>query len=188
MGAARGGDRAALEQLLARHYDRIYGLCRRMTGNQADALDAAQEALMAIVRGLERFDQRASFTTWSYRVATNACLDELRRRRRRPVPGIPPEASNGTGRGYQSPERDPAQAVAERIDVDGALGRMTPLFRAAVVLRDLCDLSYEEISETLGIPVGTVRSRIARGRAALAEDLGSGGTGRRPGSVQAGEP
>ena len=84
--AAKSGDRAALDQLFRRHYDRIHGVCRRITGNDADALDATQDALIAIVRGLPAFDGRARFSTWAYRVATNVCLDELRRRKRRPVP------------------------------------------------------------------------------------------------------
>src|SRR4029079_15320786 len=78
--AARSGDRQALEDLLRRQYDRLHALCRRLTGNDADAMDATQEALIAVARGLDRFDERSSFKTWAYRVATNAALDELRRR------------------------------------------------------------------------------------------------------------
>jgi RNA polymerase sigma-70 factor (ECF subfamily) len=153
--------------LLRRHYDRIYLLCWRMTGSDADALDAAQESLIAIARGLDRFDQRSSFSTWAYRVSTNACLDELRRRRRRPVPTEPVEAP--------APRRDTTDAVATRLDVDAALAELPGDFRAAVVLRDLCDLSYDEIANALDIPPGTVRSRIARGRALLADLLGPAG-------------
>ena len=82
---AQAGAREAVDELLRRHYDRLYAVCRRVAGNDADAADACQEALMAIVRGLPRFDGRSSFKTWSYRVATNATLDELRRRKRRPL-------------------------------------------------------------------------------------------------------
>ena len=84
--AAQGGDRGALDQLLRRHYDRVHAVCRRITGHEADAADAAQGAMIAIVRNLDRFDGRSSFGTWVYRIATNASLDELRRRKRRPVP------------------------------------------------------------------------------------------------------
>jgi RNA polymerase sigma-70 factor (ECF subfamily) len=162
---ARRGDRDALEELLRRHHDRIAALCRRMCGNDADAADATQEALIAIVRGLDRFDHRSAFGTWAYRVATNACLDELRRRSRRPVVGldrVPEPVSHN----------DPAAAVAASIDVDAALATLPAEFRAAVVLRDLCALDYREIAEVLRVPVGTVRSRIARGRAAVAAHLG----------------
>ena len=151
-------------------------MCRRITGNPSDAEDAAQEALIAIVKGLERFTGGSRFGTWAYRVTVNACLDELRRRRRRAAPGLPGEEEGdyalgavvGAGRGAsQSPEK----AVVDRLDVDAALARVTPDFRAAVVLRDLCGLEYSEIAEILDIPLGTVRSRIARGRAAVADLL-----------------
>ncbi len=165
MQAARGGDRAALDALLRRHYDRLYALCRRMTGDAADGADACQEALIAIVRGLPRFDARSSFATWAYRVATNASLDELRRRRRRPEPGLPAEWS-GT-----AAVPDASDGLATRLAVDAALMTVPADFRAPVVLRDFSGLSYEEIAEVLEIPVGTVRSRIARGRAAVAEVL-----------------
>jgi RNA polymerase sigma-70 factor (ECF subfamily) len=113
------------------------------------------------VRGLPRFDGRSRFGTWVYRIATNAALDELRRRRRRPTPD---EEALVARPGRGAPEDD---EVVARMDVDVALQQLRPEFRAAVVLRDLCGLDYEEIGEVLGIPPGTVRSRIARGRANL---------------------
>jgi RNA polymerase sigma-70 factor (ECF subfamily) len=170
VSAAQAGDRAAMDALLRRHYDRIFALCRRVTGSDADGADAAQEALIAIVRGLPRFDGRARFSTWVYRVATNVCLDELRRQRRRPVPGL--------GEADEAAAADPMDdvplledRVGDRIDIDAALATLPPDFRAAVVLRDVCQLDYAEISQVLGIPPGTVRSRIARGRAAAAAAL-----------------
>ena len=172
MQAARAGDRAALDSLLRRHYDRLYALCRRMTGDRADAADACQEAMIAIVRGLPAFDGRSAFGTWAYRVATNACLDELRRRRRRPEPGLP------EGSAEVASPLDQVEASTTRVDLDKALQSLPADFRAAVVLRDLCGLSYEEIAEALVIPPGTVRSRIARGRSALAPLLAPG---RNPG-------
>jgi RNA polymerase sigma-70 factor (ECF subfamily) len=168
---AQRGDRDALEALLRAQYDRLHALCWRMTGNAADAADATQEALIAITRGLPRFDARARFGTWCYRVAVNACLDELRRRRRRPEPigaerlaASMPSAVSGS------------DAVADRILVDDALRTITPEFRVAVVLRDLCGLEYAEIAEVLDVPIGTVRSRLARGRGALADRLGNRAT------------
>jgi RNA polymerase sigma-70 factor (ECF subfamily) len=166
---AVAGDATALNDLLRLHYDRVYAICLRMTGNEADALDACQEALMAIVRGLARFDQRSAFATWAYRVATNACLDELRRRRRRPIASVDESTA--------IEHRDLPESAPERLDIQAALERLPVEFRAAVVLRDLAGLSYEEIAETLEIPPGTVRSRIARGRAALAAVLTPSGDG-----------
>lgn len=127
--------------------------------------------MIAIARGLRRFDGRSAFTTWSYRVVSNACLDELRRRARRPVPAVPAveEAAASRAVGHDAG----VEAVAGRLDTDAALARLPYEFRVAVVLRDLCDLDYAEIARVLGVPPGTVRSRIARGRAQLADLLGN---------------
>ena len=165
---AAEGDRRALELLLDRHADRIHAVCRRIVAHPEDALDATQEAMIAISLGITRFDGRAAFSTWCYRIATNAALDELRRTRRRPVPAHPdaPEpVAGGSG---------PDEIVAARLDVDAAMQHVPEEFRVAVVLRDLCDLDYAEIAEVLDIPAGTVRSRISRGRAILVERLGPG--------------
>ena len=145
----------------------MYALCRRLAGNDADAADACQEALITVVRRLDRYDGRARFSTWLYRVATNACLDELRRRGRRPTP-VDDEVLTA-GRAATGPAVD--GAVADRVDIDHALAQLSEEFRAPVVLRDLCGLDYAEIAEVLDLPAGTVRSRISRGRAALAHVL-----------------
>ena len=173
--AAAGGDRAALDTLLHRHAGLVNAVCRRVLANPEDALDATQEALLAIARKIHTFDGRARFTTWAYRVATNAALDEARRRSRRPAPiDIVPEPRTG------GPAID--DLVAGQLDVDAALARLSPDHRAAVALRDVVGLDYAEIGEVLGIPPGTVRSRIARGRAALADHL----TEHEPGGNQTG--
>ncbi len=185
LDAARGGDRRALETLLVAHYDRVHALCRRMLGNEADAVDATQDALLSAVRAITRFDGRSSFATWLYRIATNACLDELRRRRRRPVVGLPGEVDEDWDRSGPVPSgragadayqpafgttaMDPGDEATTHVDVDAALRLLAPEHRVAVVLRDLCDLPYDEIAVILDVPIGTVRSRIARGRAALAD-------------------
>ncbi|WP_421117985.1 RNA polymerase sigma factor [Aquihabitans daechungensis] len=170
VAAARTGDRRALERLLRIHQPQVHAVCRRITGNDADALDATQEALIAIVRGLPRFDGRAKFSTWAYRIATNACLDELRRRKRRPVVGLPEYDGAAIDlEDHSTP--DPGETIGDRDEIDAALARLAPDFRVAVVLRDLCQLDYAEIAEVLEIPAGTVRSRIARGRGQLADLL-----------------
>lgn len=184
---AQSGDRAAMDQLLRNHYDRVYAVCRRITGHDADAADAAQEALIAIVRSLDRFDGRSSVSTWIYRIATNASLDELRRRRRRPVASLDDPSGRGTdtehsvlgehhGSGTSSARADPraaarVEAIADRLELDAALAALADDFRLPVILRDVGDLDYAEIAETLGIPIGTVKSRIARGRSNLAQML-----------------
>jgi RNA polymerase sigma-70 factor, ECF subfamily len=163
----RSGDRAALDALLRRHHDRLYAVCRRITGSDADAADALQNALIAIVKGINGFDGRAQLTTWTYRIAVNAALDEVRRRTRRPV------VLADTG---EPDPDDSIDAVAGRLDADAALRQLSPDHRAAVVLRDVCGLDYAEIGEVLRLPAGTVRSRIARGRAALVPFITDPGT------------
>lgn len=170
VSAAQRGDRAALERLLRRHYDRVHAICRRLTGSTADAEDAAQEAMIAIVRGLPRFDGRAAFSTWVYRIATNATFDELRRRKRRPALHV--AAEDGALVEHADPLSHRRVAAAEtRFDLDRALAQLPDEFRLPVVLRDVGDLDYAEIAETLDIPIGTVKSRIARGRAMLTAAL-----------------
>jgi RNA polymerase sigma-70 factor, ECF subfamily len=184
VAAAQGGDRFALDQLLRRHYDRIHAVCRRVAGSTREADDACQEALIKIVRSLPRFDGRSTFGTWAYRIATNASLDELRKRQRRPTLHAVGEEDR--------PELVDAMAdrfadsFPDRLLLDDALDRLPEDLRMAVVLRDVADFDYAEIAETLDVPVGTVKSRISRGRAALAtqlrldQDLQSGTRGNRP--------
>ena len=164
--AAAAGDRAALDDLLRRHADRVVAICRRVLVDPEDARDASQEALIAIARGIARFDGRSQLTTWLYRVATNAALDEARRRNRRPRPveTLPEPIGDAPSL---------ASRVTDRVAIDRAMETLSPEFRAAVALRDLIGCDYAEIAEILDIPAGTVRSRIARGRAALAAQLGN---------------
>jgi RNA polymerase sigma-70 factor (ECF subfamily) len=169
VAAAQGGDRFALDQLLRRHYDRIHAVCRRIAGTNRDADDACQEALIKIVRNLPRFDGRSSFGTWAYRIATNASLDELRKRDRRPALHAVDE--------HDRPEvvdtsaQRHTDSLPDQLLLDDALDRLPDDLRLAVVLRDVADLDYAEIATTLDVPVGTVKSRISRGRAALAAQL-----------------
>lgn len=173
---AADGDSRALDALLRDHSALVHGVCRRILGNPDDALDATQEALLAIARKIGSFDGRSQFSTWAYRVATNAALDESRRRARRPLPSESlPEGSARPGHattGHSGTEASDT-GLADRLDVDAALAHLTPEYRAAVALRDLVGMDYAEIAAVLDIPPGTVRSRISRGRAALADLLGN---------------
>ncbi len=169
--AAQQGDRHALDQLLRSEYDRIYAVCRRIMGNDADAADGCQEALLAIVRGLPRFDNRSKFSTWAYRVATNACLDELRRKGRRPTPTEGMVETPVAGQAHDA-------QTADRIVIGHALDALPVEFRLPVVLRDVVGYDYAEIAAILDIPPGTVRSRIARGRKHLSGMVGNPGGSR----------
>ena len=140
-----------------------------MAGSTRDADDACQEALIKIVRSLPRFDGRSSFGTWAYRIATNASLDELRKRGRRPT-------LHAVSDEHRPEPVDPkadryTDSLSERFVLDEALDRLPEDLRVAVILRDVADFDYAEIADTLGVPVGTVKSRISRGRAALATQL-----------------
>ena len=135
-----------------------------MLGNVHDGSDALQEAMLQIVRKLDHYDGRSAFGTWAYRLTANVCLDELRRRKRRPEPADLAE---------DVPVADVSSAALDRQVVEDALARLPDDYRAAVVLRDLCGYDYAEIAELTKVPIGTVRSRIARGRGALAGIIGN---------------
>ncbi len=170
VAAAQAGDRDALDRLIRTHYDRIHAVCRRITGNESDAADAAQEALIAMVRGLHRFDGRSAFSTWVYRIATNASLDELRRRRRRPL-SVVHDDDRADLEAADSSSALPFDQIADRELLERALLDVPEDFRIPVVLRDVADLDYQEIADTLDVPIGTVKSRIARGRGMLGAAL-----------------
>lgn len=164
--SARAGDAAALEEILRRHHRMIHAVCARIVVDRGGAEDATQEALLAVTRGLRRFDGRSSLGTWIYRIATNAALDEVRRVGRRPRPTL--VAADGDSRVTSGPE----DAVTVGDEVGRALQTLDPEIRATMVLRHLAGLDYAEIAQTLGVPVGTVRSRLSRGRDALRSLLG----------------
>lgn len=158
---SRGGDPRAFDLLVERYQDRVYDLAYRITGHHADAQDAAQEAFVKAYRALRTFRGAASFSTWLHRIAVNAALDAVRRR--------PPtrSASAETARASIDPLGDRAERAEVRERIHGAIAALPLDHRAVVVLRDVQGWSYEEIALIVGIPVGTVRSRLARGREAL---------------------
>lgn len=162
---AQKGDKGAIDALLRQHYDSVRAVCHRIVLNSADADDATQMALIAIVRGLPKFDRRSSFQTWIYRIATNAALDEVRRIQRRPIPAeekVLEQSSPGTH-----------EAVDVQMLMKAALQEIPEDYRVVLVLRHIADLDYEEIASVVNIPVGTVRSRLARGRTQLTEIVGN---------------
>jgi RNA polymerase sigma-70 factor (ECF subfamily) len=163
---AQRGDQKAVDSLLREHYDTVRKVCHRIVINADDADDATQIALIAIVRALPSFDGRSKFSTWVYRIATNAALDEVRRIRRRATPHDDQTFAS-------IPVADGSAAVDAQLDISAALGQIPEEFRVALVLRHIADLEYDEIAVILEIPVGTVRSRLSRGRAQLSALLGN---------------
>jgi RNA polymerase sigma-70 factor (ECF subfamily) len=161
---AAGGSTAAFEILVGRHHPLMFGVCRRITCDEHDAVDALQEALLVAWRRIGTFQGRSAVSTWLFRVATNAALDEVRRRSRR-LELADFVAANPAA------EYDLETAAAARFTVDWAMAQLPPQFRVAVVLREYYDYTYQQIADLLDIPVDTVKSRISRGRQALADLL-----------------
>lgn len=169
------GEPSAFDELVRRHQTRVYNLCLRILGNPDDARDATQDAFISALRKLAQFRGDAAFTTWLHRVAVNACYDELRKRRRRPLLHVVSEGEDDHVREPGSPDPDHADAIAGSLDAAAALMRIPEEFRFALVLADVQDLAYDEIGRILDVPVGTVKSRVHRGRLALAKVMASDG-------------
>jgi RNA polymerase sigma-70 factor (ECF subfamily) len=150
---------------IARNHGRfLYTVAYRLTGNDADAQDLVQEVLLRVRRGLETY-RPGSLEGWLSRITTNAFLDEVRRRRRRPTVALPDDPDRVLAGAEDAEAALAATTLPD--DVQDAIRALPDDFRAAVVMCDVVGLTYEEIAAELGVPIGTVRSRIHRGRAAL---------------------
>ncbi len=173
------GDRTMMpswDELVREHADRVYRLAYRLTGDPQDAEDLTQETFIRVFRSLQNY-QPGTFEGWLHRITTNLFLDMVRRRNRIRMEALPedydrvPSEGPGPEQVYHDARLDP--------DLQRALDALAPEFRAAVVLCDIEGLSYEEIGATLGVKLGTVRSRIHRGRQALREYLAHNGSQQR---------
>lgn len=190
----RGGREAAFHELVSRYRRRVYGICYRYFGDHADAEEATQETFVLLVRRAGQFRGDSKLSTWIYRITVNACHDLARRDARRPrtpvadvaaVAGAVPDPSSSP------PELAVADELAHRLRE--ALGRLDEVSRACVILGPVEGRPYAEVAAILDMPVGTVKSRIHRARARLAELLeadepaggsgGTGGAGRAPESA-----
>ncbi|MGE5765223.1 MAG: RNA polymerase sigma factor SigE [Mycobacterium leprae] len=157
------------DEIVRTHADRVYRLALRLTGNAHDAEDLTQEVFVRVFRSLGSYTP-GTFEGWLHRITVNLFLDTVRRRGRVRMDGLPEDAAE------RLPGREPTppQAYDERHldrDITAALAALPPEFRAAVVLCDIEGLSYEEIAATLGVKLGTIRSRIHRGRTQLKASL-----------------
>jgi RNA polymerase sigma-70 factor, ECF subfamily len=151
---------------LRRHYDTIRAVCHRIVINSSDADDATQQALVAVARSVRDFNEHSKVSTWIYRIAVNAALDEIRRTKKRAIP------MGDETFAEMSSTVNTLDAVETQIDVQRALSTLPEEFRVALVLRHIADMEYDDIAIVLDIPVGTVRSRLSRGREQLAVAMG----------------
>ncbi len=194
----KSGDEEAYESLIARFQQPIYNLCYRLINDPADAADVVQEVFLKVFRSIDHFRGQSTLKTWIYRIAVNEAYNQRRwfSRHRRQEVGLDEEdqASRPWLDSIADPARDPYELALnqERHQlIESSLREINADFRAAVVLRDLEDLSYEEIADVLQISLGTVKSRILRGRDSLRRVLAaqmdsqtSSGLGFLPGAVK----
>jgi RNA polymerase sigma-70 factor (ECF subfamily) len=171
---SQGGDLDAFNALVLAYQGQVYNLCLRMLGSPQAAEDAAQEAFIAAYRAVPRF-RGGRFRAWLLRIAANACYDELRRRRSRPQVPLEAPADDERPRAELPASDEPLEQRAERLELarclQEGLASLPPDQRLAVILRDVQGLAYEEVAEATGASLGTVKSRISRGRAALRDFL-----------------
>lgn len=178
----RAGDTAAFAELVRTYQDRVYGLCFRMCRNRSDAEDLAQEAFVRAYNSLDKFDGRARFYTWLFRIAVNVSISERRRSARRPMKLATDLAGSGGHEGGADGtlghQADDGASVEDRAMLNeqtqavlAALADLDEEQRCIVTLRDMQSLGYDEIAEVMNIPIGTVKSRLHRARLALRRRL-----------------
>ncbi len=169
---AAKGDSDAFEALIRAHESRMYAVTLRMCGSREDAQDCLQEAMVRIYRALDSFRGQSSFGTWVYRITMNTCLDELRRRKVRQSTSLDAMLETGWSPtdDTNTPEKNSLRSEQRR-SIEKAIGTLPEDMKAAVVLRDIQGFSYEEIAKILSANVGTIKSRISRGREKLREAL-----------------
>ncbi|MEA1902807.1 MAG: sigma-70 family RNA polymerase sigma factor [Actinomycetota bacterium] len=162
------GDHEAFNEIMRSHEDRVFSVCLRIMGNREHALDATQETFLTVFRKAEQFKGDSALGTWIYRIAVNTCYDLLRKQKRRPSEPMPEHFEPAD----HSAEEE-VEAAALRPEIRRALGSIPPEFRSAVVLADIEGMSLLDTAQILGVPVGTVKSRVFRGRRLLAKQLGN---------------
>ncbi len=176
----RQGEDAAFEELLSQYQDAVYNLVYRLLNQPVDAQDVAQEVFLKVFRNLGHFQGKSTLKTWIYRIAINESYNQRRwfGRHKKGEVSLVNEQEHTVNLADVLPDgcRSPFDLASDsetRALIEQGLARINPVFRAAVVLRDIEDLSYEEIAEVLQISLGTVKSRILRGRDALRHELES---------------
>lgn len=185
INAARQGDQGAFEELVRLYEKRVLALTQRMCRNPDDAVEAAQEAFLAAWQGLKSFRGDSSFSTWLYRLASNACVDLLRREGRHRAaagPSLDDEELNVDAADPAPTPQEAAERAELRESIEDGLRELPEEYRQVLILREMHQLSYGEIGQVLSLDLGTVKSRINRGRQRLRKFLLESGnfSGRQP--------
>jgi RNA polymerase sigma-70 factor (ECF subfamily) len=162
------GDHDAFTEIMRSHEDRVFSVCLRIMGNRDQALDATQETFLTTFRKAGQFKGNSALGTWIYRIAVNTCYDQLRKQKRRKTDPMP-DHLDPTDHSAQ----DAVDAAGLRPEIRRALAAIPEDFRTAVILSDIEGMGLPEVAEILEIPVGTVKSRVFRGRRLLAGELGN---------------
>ena len=166
--AARNGDQAAFGELVRQYQKRVFALAVRMCPTPELAEEAAQEAFLAAWQGLPFFRGDSAFATWLYRLTSNACVDLLRKENRHQGPSLDDETVSAE---VPDPTPTPEKAVEQQEEIERGLSALSPEHREVLILREIQQLSYDEIADVLSLDLGTVKSRINRGRRQLREFL-----------------
>lgn len=162
------GDREAFDEIMRHHEDRVFSVCLRIMANREMALDATQDTFLMVFRKADQFQGKSALGTWIYRIAVNTCYDHLRKAKRRRAETIPENFDP------QDPSAEEAlNSAGMRPEIQDALDQLPPDFRTAIVLSDIEGMGLPEVSAVLGVPIGTVKSRLFRGRRLLAQRLGN---------------
>ncbi len=173
---AKEGDRTAFAELVDLYKDRVYHISYRMLGNRQEAEDVAQETFIRVYNNLESYNPQYKFSTWIYRIATNLSIDFIRKRKQ--SLSLDADISGAEGLDWHDRLADSGLGPEEEVladefqnEVQGAIMGLNPKYRSVMVLRYIQDLSLQEISETVQLPVSTIKTRIHRGREALRKKL-----------------
>ncbi|HVS72347.1 MAG TPA: sigma-70 family RNA polymerase sigma factor [Phycisphaerae bacterium] len=181
MSQLKRGNVAAMEGLVLKYQDRLFGCIYRIVGHPDDAADLVQETFVRLLQNIHKFEGKSSLYTWLFRIAVNLALTQRRAGRYRAAVSLDHEGEDAADlnrqaaplrRLAQDREPDPASSAALRLDherVLAALGRLDPEFRAVIILRDVEECDYEQMAQVLEVPVGTIKSRLFRARSALRE-------------------
>lgn len=173
---ARKGDHHAFAEIVSLYKDKLYHLAYRMTGSRQEAEDVVQDTFLRVFKNLDSFDEKQKFSTWIFRIATNQCIDRLRKKRK--MYSLDAESSDHEGfDGYammpgddRTPERELLLSETQEL-IQKAMETLPPKYKSVMILRYMQDLSLQEISDVMGMPVTTVKTRVHRGREFLRKRL-----------------